>query len=193
MHSQVGFLQELAPEAERLLERHLAAAKEWFPHEMVRWDRVAEADPAGPWDPATASAVLDDAARSALYVNLLTDDNLHYRDYKDIVAAALEVDPSGTVCAIYRQVRGFEMPGTGIADFQRHAMAIARAGIYDFHLHHDQVLVPVVLRQWGLESIEGLSPEAERARASTLRQMSRIRKAANRFVERRAEATSVSA
>ena len=79
------------------------------------------------------------------------------------------------------------MPGTGIADFQRHAMAIARAGIYDFHLHHDQVLVPVVLRQWGLESIEGLSAEAEEARERTIRHMARLRRAADRFTDRRSD------
>ena len=33
--------------------------------------------------------------------------------------------------AIERQVRTFEMPGTGILDFEVHAKAIARAGIYD--------------------------------------------------------------
>ena len=35
-------------------------------------------------------------------------------------------------CAIERQVRTFEMPGTGIIDFDAHALAIAKAGIYDF-------------------------------------------------------------
>ena len=38
--------------------------------------------------------------------------------------------------------------------------SIARAGIYDLALHHDQVLVPCVVRHWKLEEIEGLSAEA---------------------------------
>ena len=58
------------------------------------------------------------------------------------------------------------MPGTGILDFGTHARAIANAGIYDFAVHHDQILVPVVLRHWGVESLEGLDAEAEEARAS---------------------------
>ena len=66
------------------------------------------------------------------------------------------------VCALERQVRTFEMPGTGILDFEAHAKAIAKAGIYDFGIHHDQILVPVVLRHWGVEALEGLTPEAER-------------------------------
>ena len=59
------------------------------------------------------------------------------------------------VVAIERQVREFEMPGTGIVDFDTHARAIARAGIYDFEIHHDQILVPVVLRHWGIEDLTG--------------------------------------
>ena len=39
--NEVDLLHELAPEAERLLERHLAQSKEWFPHELVPWDEVA--------------------------------------------------------------------------------------------------------------------------------------------------------
>ena len=54
------------------------------------------------------------------------------------------------------------MPGTGIPGFDAHAAAIAKAGIYDFAIHHDQILVPVVLRHWGIESLTGLDAEAER-------------------------------
>ena len=32
-------LHALLPEVERLTERHLAATKEWFPHEVVPWGR----------------------------------------------------------------------------------------------------------------------------------------------------------
>ena len=85
-----------------------------------------------------------------------SDENRHYLFYRDLVTAALEIDPSGTVIAIERQVRTFEMPGTGILDFEVHAKAIANAGIYDFAVHHDQILVPVVLRHWDIEALEGL-------------------------------------
>ena len=78
------------------------------------------------------------------------------------------------MCAIERQVRTFEMPGVGIPDFTAHASAIAAAGIYDLVLHHDQVLVPVVLRHWGIETIEGLDPEAEQARERIVHHIARI-------------------
>jgi acyl-[acyl-carrier-protein] desaturase len=69
-------LRELAPVAERLLERHLATAREWQPHEYIPWSRGRDFEPGEEWEetPATPPA----AIRSALFVNLLTEDNLPY-------------------------------------------------------------------------------------------------------------------
>ncbi len=289
-------LQELEPTVERLLERHLQTAKEWFPHELVPWSRGRDFDPGEVWEPEEYPA--SEAVRSALYVNLLTEDNLpyyfntidgvlktsawaewsrrwtaeegrhaivirdyltvtraidpvalergrmhqvssgivpepdmvpdilvyvalqelatrishrntgklltdragyevmarvaadenlHYLFYRDATSAALEVDPSSMVLAIDRQVRNFAMPGTGIVDFASHAAAIAKTGIYDFAAHHDQILLPVVLRHWRLEALEGLSPEAEEARARVLKHISRVGIAARRLNERRSD------
>jgi acyl-[acyl-carrier-protein] desaturase len=293
-----ALLRELEPEAARLLERHLASAKEWFPHEIVPWSRGRDFARDEVWDPNEVD--LSPAVRSSLFVNLLTEDNLpyytedimrmfgrdsawgtwvrrwtaeegrhsivirdyltvtraidpialerarmaqvergevpdpssvhdglvyvalqelatrvahhntgklledeagyevmkrvasdenrHYIFYRDLSTAAIELDPSEMVLAIERQVRTFEMPGTGIMDFGHHAMAIARAGIYDFLVHHDQILAPVVLRHWNLEAIEGLTPEAEKARDATIVRINRIARAGRRFASRRAEA-----
>jgi acyl-[acyl-carrier-protein] desaturase len=136
--------------------------------------------------------LLDDEAGYKVMARVAADENLHYLFYRDLVSAALEVDPSSTVCAIERQVRTFEMPGAGIVDFSAHASAIAAAGIYDLLLHHDQVLVPVVLRHWGLESIEGLDAEAEQARVRTLEHIARLQRVGTRIASRRA-AVSVAA
>jgi hypothetical protein len=84
------------------------------------------------------------------------------------------------------------MPGTGIVDFETHAHAIARVGIYDFSVHHDSVLVPVILRHWNIEGLQGLSPEAEEARTRLLKRMERIARAGRRFDSRRAEARAKS-
>src|SRR5215208_5279401 len=115
------------------------------------------------------------------------DEQLHHVFYRDLATAALEVEPSGMVRAIDAQVRGFEMPGTGIPDFGAHAKAIALAGIYDFASHSEHILEPVVRRHWGLESLEGLDPEAEEARARVLRHMDKVAKVGRRMATRRAE------
>ncbi|HEV7888689.1 MAG TPA: acyl-ACP desaturase [Acidimicrobiales bacterium] len=131
--------------------------------------------------------LLDDPAGEAVMKRVAADENLHYLFYKDLAVAAIELDPSGMVLAIERQVVGFEMPGTGIRDFRRHALAIAAAGIYDLGLHHSEVLAPVVLRQWRLEQLTGLSDEAETARDRTLRHMARLESAGRRMTSRRDE------
>ncbi len=100
--------------------------------------------------------------------------------------AALEADPDRTLRAITEEVAGFAMPGTGIPNFGAHAKAIAEAGIYDFAAHHDHILQPIVVKHWGLAELEGLTPEAEEARASTLTFIERVGKAGRRMAERRA-------
>jgi acyl-[acyl-carrier-protein] desaturase len=293
--SDLAVLQELAPTARTLVDRHLRNAKEWFPHELVPWSRGRDFEPGETW--TADDAPMDEAVRSSLFVNLLTEDNLpHYfrtidhlfteddpwgywtrrwtaeegrhaiviRDYltvtrmvdpvalergrmcqvtngevpepetvadglvyvslqelatriahgntgrmmtdefgkkvmarvagdemlhhvfyRDLTSALLELDPSGTMIAIDRNVRAFAMPGTGIPDFADHAKAIALAGIYDFAAHHDSILQPVVLGQWDVEHLEGLSPEAERARDACVAHIAKVGKAGRRLAERR--------
>ena len=129
--------------------------------------------------------LLEDRKGRDIMARVAGDENLHHVFYRDATAAALELDPSAVVMAIDRQVRGFEMPGTGIPNFGAHARAIANAGIYDFASHHERILAPVVLGHWHLETIEGLNPDAEEARLRALRHIERIAKAARRVSERR--------
>lgn len=293
-----ALIAELEPTVEQSLERHLAGAKEWFPHELVPWSRARDYVAGEAWD--AREVELDDAVRSSLLVNLLTEDNLpyytsgitalygndgawgvwvrrwtaeegrhsivlrdyvtvtraldpvalerarmaqvecgqvprpdgpqnglvyvalqelatrvahhntgkllddpagreimkrvaadenrHYLFYRDLADAAFQIDPSGMLLAVEHEVRTFEMPGTGILDFSHHAKAIARAGIYDFRIHYEQILLPVVLRHWNLEALTGLTGEAERARESVLERIERIAQAGRRTAARRGTA-----
>jgi hypothetical protein len=49
----------------------------------------------------------------------------------------------------------------------------------------------VVLRHWGVESLEGLTPEAEVARGALVKRIGRIGKAGRRFAARRDEASEL--
>ena len=298
-------LAEIEPVAGRLLERHMGVAKEWFPHEMVPYDRAKNFEPGAQWVPTDADfgdagIEIDEPVRDALFLNLLTEDNLpyyfrdidrlfgsdssygewarnwtaeegrhsivmrdymtvsravdpvalerarmiqvrggqvpdpgdaiealayvsmqelatrishrntgklmkdeigtaimsrvgndenlHYLFYRDLTSAALEVDPSTTVIAIERAVRNFEMPGTGIPDYERMAREVARAGIYDLLIHHDQILEPVVLRHWKVTELTGLSPEAEQARDALIKRIERTAKVGKRLAAERVSA-----
>ncbi len=291
---------DLEPVVERLLERHLATSKEWFPHEHVPYSRGRDAIDGEQWSEADADlagAKIDDAVRSALLVNLLTEDNLpyyfrtiermfgsdgawgtwvrrwtaeegrhsmaiysylmvtraidphhlercrmaqvsgglipeptdlhdclvylslqelatrishratgkmigdpagyevmmrvagdenlHQLFYRDLAAAAIERDPDGMMAAIEHQVASFTMPGIGIPGFAEHAKRIAQAGIYDLSVHHDQILVPVVLRGWDVENVAGLSTEGELARDRLLARLAKSERVARRVAQRR--------
>jgi acyl-[acyl-carrier-protein] desaturase len=296
----LAILTELEPEAERLLNRHLESAEEWYPHEHVPWERAQRLAEEGF---AYGQDSLPEGVRSALLVNLLTEDNLpwytrtisrmfggnsawgewaqrwtaeegrhaivmrdyitvsglvepheledgrmaqvskaivpeppgaadgmcyvavqelatrishrntgtmlddkvgydvmmklssdenrHHLFYRDLVTSLIELDPSTAVEALERQVVGFSMPGVGIPGFAEHSRAIAQAGIYDFAIHHERIIVPLILRHWAVDKIEGLNASAEKARESLLRHIERVGKVAKRQADRRASALAI--
>lgn len=294
-----ALLIELEPEAERLLNRHLDSAEEWYPHEHVPWERAhrlkeegytygKDSLPAGvtaallvnlltednlPWytrtisrmfggesawgvwaqrwtaeegrhsivmrDYITVSGLVDpteledgrmaqvsaaivpepvSAADGMCYVavqelatrishrntgtmledkvgydvmmKLSSDENRHHLFYRDLVTKFLELDPSSCVQALERQIVNFAMPGVGIPGFVEHSKAIAAAGIYDFAIHHERIIVPLVLRHWGVDKLEGLNAEGEKARESLMRHIERVGRVAQRQADRRATASA---
>ena len=86
----------------------------------------------------------DDPVADKIMVRVAADENLHMMFYRDIVAAALQVDPSAAVQAITEEVISFDMPGVGIQGFTRKALQMAQAGIYDLRIHHDEILWPLL-------------------------------------------------
>ena len=96
-------------------------------------------------------------------VRIAADENLHMVFYRDILAAALVLEPSAAVCAIVDEVLAFQMPGAGIPGFVRKAAQIAKAGIYDIRVHRDEVLLPI-LRHWRIFELTNLDAAAEAAR-----------------------------
>lgn len=292
----LALLSELEPEAERLLNRHLESAEDWYPHDYVPWDRAQRLLTDGF---SYGESELPEGVRSALLVNLLTEDNLpwytrtisrmfggesawgtwaqrwtaeegrhaivmrdyitvsglveprdledgrmaqvssaivpepesaadgmcyvavqelatrishrntgtmldktgydvmmklstdenrHHLFYRDMVTKLLELNPSLAVEALERQIVNFAMPGVGIPGFAEHSKAIAQAGIYDFAIHHEKIIMPLVFRQWAIDKVEGLSANAEKARDNLMRHIERVGKVAKRQAERRAAA-----
>ncbi len=291
---QVDLLEELAPDVERLYNRHLEAPREWFPHEAVDWGTGQNfADK--PW--SAEDYPLAAGVRSAIYVNLLTEDNLpyytntllshsraghplldwnhqwtmeenrhamvmrdwvhisrcidpvlleegrrvqmktgevprpetladlityvafqeratqvahrntatklpkddtmgrrilgliagdetkHYLFYRDLAKAAFAIDPSAMMIAATKQAVNFAMPGTGIPSFTRHAVRIAREGIYGLGQFMGDVLEPVT-GWWDLEHLAGLSAEAEHAREELVKMKVTLTEQVERLAQR---------
>lgn len=121
-----------------------------------------------------------------LTARIATDENLHYVFYRELGKAALEIDPSAMMLAISRQVIGFAMPGIDIPEFRAKAIEIAKHGIYDLRIHHDQVVMPVLFKHWKIDTLTGLSDEAEAAREATLNFLPALDAMATLYEDKRA-------
>jgi len=291
-------LLDLEPVVAANLDRHLATAKEWFPHEYVPWSQGSDFDGVlggQAWEPSQSK--LSDVARTSLIVNLLTEDNLpsyhheiallfgrdgawgtwvhrwtaeegrhgtairdyllttravdpvalerarmrhmaagfasdyghgvldsiayvsfqelatrvahrntgrisgdpvceqllarvaqdenlHMLFYRNLLGAAFDLAPNAAMRAVTEVVKSFQMPGHTIDNFTRKSVQIAKAGIYDLRIHHDEVITPI-LRQLRVNERETLSGDGARARDELAAFLAALDIAASRFTERR--------
>jgi acyl-[acyl-carrier-protein] desaturase len=289
-------LRELEPVVEENLNRHLATAKEWFPHEYVPWSEGRDYDGilgGDAWEPGQSK--LSEVARVSLVVNLLTEDNLpsyhreianvfgrdgawgtwvhrwtaeegrhgiairdyllatravdpvalerarmvhmeggfhnsydglvesvayvafqelatrvshrntgiasgeplceqllarvaadenlHMIFYRNLLAGMFDLAPNTAMRAVTRVATSFQMPGHTIENFGRKSVLIAKAGIYDLRLHHDDVLTPVLRQVKAFD--RPLSGDGEAAREELVAFLADLDGQATRFVERR--------
>jgi len=296
MDTQAAVLYELEPVVAQNLDRHLEMSREWFPHDYVPWSRGRDFAFLGGEDWQPEDSPLDPVAKTALTVNLLTEDNLpsyhreiatrfsrdgawgtwigqwtaeegrhsialrdylvvtrgvdpvalerlrmehtvagydagdrsalsvlayvsfqelatrvshrntgrasgcpladqllariaadenlHMVFYRNLMAAALDIAPDDAMVAIRDEVINFAMPGVGMADFAKNALTIAKAGIYDLRIHHDDVLVPV-LRFWNIFERNDFGSVGERAREELIGFLGMLDERARFYEEKR--------
>jgi acyl-[acyl-carrier-protein] desaturase len=125
-----------------------------------------------------------DPIADQMLARIAKDENLHMVFYRNIVGAALDIAPDETMRAIANEVINFEMPGATMAGFRKNSTIIAKAGIYDLRLHHDDVVAPI-LRHWKVFERSGFGPEGEKAREELALFMSGLDAQATKFVESR--------
>jgi acyl-[acyl-carrier-protein] desaturase len=130
----------------------------------------------------------NDPVADRIMIRIAADENLHMVFYRDIISAALVLEPSAAVCAIVDEVLAFQMPGAGIPGFFRKAAQIAKAGIYDIRVHRDEVLMPI-LRHWRIFELTNLDAKAEAARSMLADHLAKLDEAAKRFEDRLATST----
>jgi len=130
----------------------------------------------------------NDPVADKIMVRIAADENLHMVFYRDILAAAIKIEPSAAVCAIVDEVLAFAMPGAGIPGFIRKAAQIAKAGIYDIRVHREDVLMPII-KHWGIFELANLNAAAEAARLRLAEHLEALDLAARKFEERLATST----
>jgi len=113
------------------------------------------------------------------------DETKHYLFYRDLALAAFAIDPSSMMIAAAKQVTNFAMPGTGIPSFTRHAVRIAREGIYGLTQFLKDVLTPV-LELWDVSHLMDLSEEAEKARLELDTVVTKIAETVERMTQKAA-------
>ena len=125
-----------------------------------------------------------DPLAEKLLARVSTDENLHMVFYRNLVKAALEISPDAMMRAITDEVVDFAMPGAVIPSFVRKAALIAKAGIYDLRIHHDDVVMPL-LRYWKVFDLTGFGEVGETAREELAAFLKTLDTQASRFEERR--------
>ena len=125
-----------------------------------------------------------DPIADQLLARIAKDENLHMVFYRNIVSAAFDIAPDDTMKAVTKEVVGFEMPGATMAGFRKNSVIIAKAGIYDLRLHHDEVVSPI-LRTWKVFERSDFGPEGEKAREELAQFLTGLDAQATKFVESR--------
>ncbi len=118
------------------------------------------------------------------------DETKHYLFYRDLALAGFAIDPSAMMIAAAKQASNFAMPGSGIPNFTRHAVRIAREGIYGLSQFLKDVLDPV-LKLWDVDHLANLSPEAERARIDLEAAIAKLTASVERMAQRLARTARV--
>jgi acyl-[acyl-carrier-protein] desaturase len=126
-----------------------------------------------------------DPVADKIMLRIAADENLHAVFYRDILLAALDINPSAGVIAIVEEVLAFDMPGSKIPGYLRKVAQMAKAGIFDLRIHHDEVLMPL-LNYWRVMERDGLDEEATIARDKLVVYLADLDASARRFEERRA-------
>jgi acyl-[acyl-carrier-protein] desaturase len=119
-----------------------------------------------------------------LLARVSVDENLHMIFYRNLMGAAFDVEPDASMSAVRDEVVGFAMPGEGMEGFRRSSVTIAKAGIYDLRLHHDEVITPV-LKYWRVFDRTDLGDVGEQAREELAAFVADLDTRASRFVEQR--------
>jgi acyl-[acyl-carrier-protein] desaturase len=127
-----------------------------------------------------------DPVADRIMARISADENLHMVFYRDVLTAALQVNPSAVVEAVTAEIIDFEMPGAVMNNFRRMSVEIAEAGIYDLRIHHDDIVWPL-LRHMRLFDITGLTPEAEEAREELAAFLEKLDAQASRYEDKRAQ------
>ena len=128
--------------------------------------------------------ISDDPICEGMLARVALDENLHMLFYRNLLGAALDMEPDSAMIASKDVVTNFQMPGAGMPGWGRKSVQIALAGIYDPKSHLEDVVAPV-LRAWRIFEREDFTATGEAARNELAEYISSAEADVSRFVEKR--------
>jgi acyl-[acyl-carrier-protein] desaturase len=114
--------------------------------------------------------ITGDPLAEQLLARISVDENLHMVFYRNLMAAAFEISPDDAMCAVRDEIVSFAI--------------MAKAGIYDLQLHHDDVVLPV-LKFWRALDRTDVGPRGEQARDELAVSVADLAQRAAKFVAQR--------
>jgi len=128
--------------------------------------------------------ISNDETCEGMLARVALDENLHMLFYRNLLGAALDLEPNAAMTAIKDVVVNFQMPGAGMPGWGRKSVQIALAGIYDPKSHLEDVVAPV-LRAWNIFNREDFTGEGAAARDELAAYISAAEVDVSKFVEKR--------
>ena len=128
--------------------------------------------------------VCNDPVADKLLQRVSADENLHMIFYRQLSAAALDLAPDQTLHAVASVIENFRMPGTGMPNFRRYGVLMAKHGIYDLRQHLEEVVRPP-LRQWKIFDRTDFTAAGEKRREELAAHLEKMEVQAARFEEQR--------
>jgi acyl-[acyl-carrier-protein] desaturase len=138
-----------------------------------------------------AGKITEDETAFELMRNIAADENHHFMFYKGVMQAMIDLQPANALEGILNTLRSFQMPGIGIPGFVRRSIDIAKAGVYNLRVHHDNVLMPL-LKQWSIPDLKGLDVKAAELQEKLMALPAEIMRKAERFEARFGKAATAS-
>ena len=128
--------------------------------------------------------ISNDETCEGMLARVALDENLHMLFYRNLLGAALDLEPNAAMTAIKDVVVNFQMPGAGMPGWGRKSVQIALAGIYDPKSHLEDVVAPV-LRAWNIFNREDFTGEGAAARDELAAYIASAEVDVAKFVEKR--------
>lgn len=132
-----------------------------------------------------ANALEDDSDGYRIMSKIASDENRHFLFYRDVSKKGFEKHPSEFLIGLSIKGIDFKLPadhwpaGQSLTDFDKHSKNMANAGFWNFDIYINEVLKPN-LDFWKIDELEGLTPEAEKARDDIFLYVDK----SNKFIER---------